>query len=193
MEIVNNTGKAVLFLALFSVLVFLAACSGPAPQANTTAVSENVVAGAAEVKTDPATQETESYSDCGGCPYAQGRGTPADTDVTPGSTALASSELVSVILLTTSDSCACTMTRCQEGEAALDAALAKVAEDLTLEKVDQAEQRDRLKELVKKYPASILPVVYFLDKDGKLLDQLEGDFTETQVGEIVGRYAVSGE
>ena len=76
---------------------------------------------------------------------------------------VSSAPLSRIILVTTSKGCECTMTRCKNGEAALNEAIAKLAKAPPLERVDYAKDPKRARELIGKYPASLLPIIYFLN------------------------------
>lgn len=98
--------------------------------------------------------------------------------------------LARVILITTSKGCPCTKNRCQSGETALKAALAMYPEAPEMERLDNATEKEKSKELLSKFNAIMLPVVYFLDPDGNLLDKVEGElnFNEEKISEFLAEY-----
>ena len=105
-----------------------------------------------------------------------------------GSQAVTPASLTHIIFITTSKGCECTMTRCKNGEAALNEAIAKLAKAPPLERVDYAKDPKRVRELIGKYPASLLPIIYFLDSNQNLLWKVEGYFDRAEVSRALQQY-----
>ncbi|UCD84617.1 MAG: hypothetical protein JSU92_00055 [Deltaproteobacteria bacterium] len=113
----------------------------------------------------------------------------------PGQTAVVENKaegeksLAQIIFITTSKACRCTMDRCGNGEQALTAAMYRHPDAPQVERLDHAREKDRVNQIIKKYQAVMLPIIFFIDKDGNLLDTLEGEFYEEDVNEILDQYA----
>ncbi len=97
--------------------------------------------------------------------------------------------LTRIVFITTSQACDCTMTRCQNAESSLEKAITKYPKAPRPEQIDYAREPERAKKLISKYTAVMLPIIYFIDEDGNLLDRLEGEFSGEDILELLGRYA----
>lgn len=97
--------------------------------------------------------------------------------------------LTRIVFITTSRACDCTMTRCQNAESSLQKAITKYPKVPRPEQIDYASETERARKLISKYTAVMLPIIYFIDEDGNLLDGLEGEFSGEDISELLGRYA----
>lgn len=72
----------------------------------------------------------------------------------------------------------------------MKAALAMYPDAPEMERLDNATEKEKSKELLSKFKAIMLPVVYFLDPDGNLLDKVEGElnFNEEKISEFLAEY-----
>ena len=94
-----------------------------------------------------------------------------------------------VVLVTASKACKCTMKRCKSGETVLETALKKFPEAPALERIDYAKEPDKAKALAQKYKMALfLPMILLLDGNADLVDVLQGELNETDVGEALGRH-----
>ncbi len=96
--------------------------------------------------------------------------------------------LARIVFVTTSRACDCTMKRCENAEKVLNEAIAGHPEAPAVEKIDFATEKDRAMKIMEKYPAMMLPVIYFLDKDENLLQRLDGEIFGEEVYAVIEKY-----
>ena len=173
MKHIHKSLKATVMLsAVLLFLVFVSSCS------NTTK-SE-----------DPGQAPTDKSGETNIPAVTNNEPEPASKSIESAPTAKAESgSLVRIVFITTSRACACTLTRCKNAESSLQKAMTKHPKAPKLERLDYAREPERVRKLISKYTAMMLPIIYFIDQDGNLLDGLEGDFYEEDINEILGKYA----
>lgn len=98
-----------------------------------------------------------------------------------------------IVFVTTGKGCKCTMARCARGEEELKEALAGYPDAGGFERLDLSVDTNKAVSLMSKYPATILPIIYFLNSDGALLWKVEGDFDRIDVIAALKRYSASAE
>lgn len=98
------------------------------------------------------------------------------------------SPLSRIIFITTSKACHCTMDRCRRGEDALKTALEDHPGAPDVERLDYAKQRQKVMELVRKYKAVMLPIIYFLDEGDGLLWKADGEIDPGEIDRILESY-----
>ena len=161
----------VILSAIFSLLILFSACS------NTTKGE------------DPGQATTDKSGETNIPAVTNNEPEPASKPITSAPMAKAeSASLARIVFITTSKACGCTLTRCQNGEAALQKVLASYPNAPQMERVDFAEERDKARSLTQKHAVFMLPVALLIDGKDSLLDKLEGEFTEAEAKKMLELY-----
>ena len=147
MKHIHEDVKTIVMLwAIFLFLVFVSACS------NTTKSEDSNQAPAVN------SGETDIAAITNNEPE------PASKPITSAPMAKAeSASLVRIVFITTSKACDCTLTRCQNGEAALQKVLASYPNSPQVERIDFAEEQDKARSLTQKHGVFMLPVALLID------------------------------
>ena len=121
----------------------------------------------------------------GGCGTAAADGPATPAEAGPESVAAAAAPVVAkVVFVDQEEACACTRKRIDGTWAALQEAL-QDHQDLPVERIHGDTQEEQAKVYLDLRPLMVAPGVYFLDADGGLIDQLQGELTATQIAEML--------
>lgn len=167
----KNLKATVMLSAVLLFVVFVSSCS------NTTK-SE-----------DPGQVPTDKSGETDIAAITNNEPEPASKPITSAPMAKSeSASLVRIVFITTSKACDCTLTRCQNAEAALQKVLASYPNAPQVERVDFAEEQDKARSLTQKHVVFMLPVALLIDGKDSLLGKLEGEFTEADAKKTLHVY-----
>jgi hypothetical protein len=105
----------------------------------------------------------------------------------PGAAGAPQSKLARAVYITTSKACACTLKRCQAG----DAVVARVfsgARQRLLSRVDMATDKDAASSYIQNYQVFALPALLMFDGQGKLLWSAQGELDKDEVAFKLGEF-----
>lgn len=91
-----------------------------------------------------------------------------------------------VVFLDQEKSCPCSKKRIDDGWSRLQAAL-DYKDGVPIERIHVDTEADRSRPYTTMRQAMVAPAIYFLDRDGALLDMVQGDVTEEVLRQQLGR------
>jgi hypothetical protein len=91
------------------------------------------------------------------------------------------------VYITTTKACACTLKRCQAGDA-LVAQLFKGSRQRLLSRVDMAGDKDAAESYIQNYRVVVLPSLLLLDAQGKLLWSAQGEMNREEITKQLSQF-----
>ncbi|OGL43534.1 MAG: hypothetical protein A2161_13250 [Candidatus Schekmanbacteria bacterium RBG_13_48_7] len=95
-----------------------------------------------------------------------------------------------IVFITKTKACACTMKRIKDGEHILRKTLNNIDKKISYTTVNTQTDVVRAAKLRKLANYNFLPVIMFLDDEGKLLAKLDAFITEEKLLEIINKYKI---
>ena len=121
----------------------------------------------------------------GGCGTAAAEGPVAQPASEPETTVAAASPAVAkIVFVDQEEACDCTRKRIDGTWAALQEAL-QDRPDLPVERIHGDTQEEAAKAYLDLRPLMVAPGVYFIDAEGGLIDQLQGELTSEQIAALL--------
>ena len=126
-----------------------------------------------------------ALSGCDGDAQAEGCDLPqADAAAATAKPTELAGTLARIVFVDQEEACGCTMDRIQATWEALDQALLEHP-DVPVERIHGDTQEELAAPYLAMKALVVAPGVYFLDGEGKLLDQLQGELTAEELGRLV--------
>jgi len=104
-----------------------------------------------------------------------------------GAAGVPQSRLARAVYITTTKACACTLKRCQAGDA-LVAQLFKGSRQRLLTRLDTAGDKDAAESYIQNYRVVVLPALLMFDGQGKLLWSAQGELDKDEVAFKLGEF-----